>query len=341
MHRRHTLLLAVPACVAVLWLSCAPASASRSILDPAPPATATGVAAQVGSLVAVSPTTATADTDSGSADAAVVRLFEDPVLGLGGTQQGDGQTGGALLDTQDALPAQVQVAPWSASASGTGTSTRQSRGTAAVARAAVPDVADAGVLTSDSQATHTDAASNGRAVTEGANIGLLDAVRLVLLHSEVSSDGMGSSYLLGLNGIELGTDEQLGGTPLCALDAAGLASLSCLSATGGPAGSVTEAASQVLGITPALDVLSIIDPVAAFASSASAGQGTTTVLPDEATPVASETSRATEPAASAATGGANTLPRTGFAFASLLLTAAVFLLFGPALRHFRLRPTAA
>src|SRR2546429_486311 len=81
---------------------------------------------------------------------------------------------------------------------------RHAKSSAAVARADVPDIAKAGVLTSDSEATHTSAASNGTAVTEALQLGLLDAVDLVLLHSEVTSNGKGHSYLVGLNGTEIG-----------------------------------------------------------------------------------------------------------------------------------------
>ena len=278
MRRRHLLLTAIPACVAVLWLASPPAKASRLVPVPAPDATASGVAAQVGSLVDVSRTGATAGTGTASSEASVVRIAEEPVLGLGGTQQGDGQSSGALLDTQSTLPARVQLAPWAASASGSGTSTRQGKSSAAVARADVPDVAQAGVLTSDSEATHTDQKSSGTAITEGFQLSVLDAIRLVLLHSEVSSDGGGSSYLVGLNGMEIGSDEQLGASPLCALTAPGLLSLSCLTASGGSGSTVTEAASQVAGITPALEVLSIIDPVAAFTASATAGEAAAAAL---------------------------------------------------------------
>src|SRR4051794_16362250 len=118
MRRRHALLFAIPACVAVLWLACAPAGASRSVPVPAPPGSASGVAAQVGSLLDVSRTGATADSGSASSEASVIRITEHPLFGLGGAQQGDGQSGGALLDTQASLPARVQVAPWAASASG-------------------------------------------------------------------------------------------------------------------------------------------------------------------------------------------------------------------------------
>jgi hypothetical protein len=234
----------------------------------------------------------------------------------------------------------VQVAPWAAAASGSGGQTRQARSSAAVARADVPDVAKAGVLTSDSEATHTSAASRGTAVTEALRLGILDAIDLVLLHSEVASNGQGYTYLVGLNGTEIGTHEQLGASPLCALDAAGLLSLSCLTASGGngaTAGGVGEAGAQVAEITPALDALGVIDPVAAFTSSASSGTGSTVIVPDSNTTQGAETSRATEPVA-AATGGTAALPRTGTAIASLAVSAMTLLLFGMALRRFRPRP---
>ena len=345
MHRRHLLLIAIPACVAVLWLAAAPAQASRIVPVPAPPGSASRVAAQVGSLVDVSRTGATADSGTASSEASVIRITEQPVLGLGGSQQGDGQSGGALLDTHSSLPARVQVAPWQASASGSGSSTRQARSSAAAARADVPDIAHAGVLTSDSEASHTDQKSGGTAVTEGFQLGILDAIRLVLLHSEVSSESGGHSYLVGLNGTEIGTDEQLGASPLCALDAPGLLSLSCLSASGGgsgAAGGVGDAAAQVAEVTPALSVLSVLDPVAAFTSSATAGTAQTIAAPEEATATqGAEASRATSPTAAASDSagvGSAALPRTGATVASLASLAAALLLLGLALRRFRLRP---
>jgi hypothetical protein len=298
------------------------------------------VAAQVGSLVDVSRTGATADSGTASSEASVIRITEHPLVGLGGSQQGNGQASGSLLDTQSSLPARVQVAPWQASASGSGGSTRQAHSSAAVARADVPDIAQAGVLTSDSQASHTDQRSGGTAITEGFQLGILDAIRLVLLHSEVSSESGGHSYLVGLNGTEVGTDEQLGASPLCALDAPGLLSLSCLSASGGSgaAGGVGDAAAQVAQVTPALDVLSVIDPVAAFTSAATSGTGETAAAaaPEATATQAAETSRATAPAAAGT--GAATLPRTGATMASLAASAAALLLLGLALRRLRLRP---
>src|SRR5258705_7483909 len=270
--RRHVLLIALPACTAVLGL--APVAARADVV-PAPPGHASGVAAQVGSLLDISKTGATADPGAPWAEASALRLGGQPLLNLGGTQHGDGATGGSLLDTGNSLPARLQVAPWHAAADGTHGPTRHARGTAALARADVQKLISVGVLTSDSEASHTDEKSTGRAVTDGVQLGILDAIRVVLLHSEVSSEGRGHSYLVGLNGTELGTDDQLGKSPLCALTAPSLLSLSCLTATGGngAAGGVTNAGAQVAQVTPAVAALSALNPVAAFTAAATSGPG--------------------------------------------------------------------
>ena len=345
MRRRHALAITVPACVAVLAL--APTAARADLSVPAPPAQASGVAAQVGSLLDVSKTQAEAGSGTASSEASVVRIGEQPLLGLGGSQNGDGQTGGSLLDTGGALPARVQAAPWRAEAQGSHTSTRRSRSAAAVARADVPDVAQAGVLTSESEASHTDQKSTGTAITDGFQLGVLDAIDLVLLHSEVVSEGRGHSYLVGLNGTEIGTDEQLGASPLCALNAAELLSLSCLTASGGSGstGGVANAGAQVAEITPALEALAVLNPVAAFTAAATSGTGETAAAPapEPITPLATEASRSTAPAATeAASSGAgalsNNLARTGATVASTVAGAAALLLLGFALRRFRIRP---
>lgn len=334
--QRSRVLFAIPVCAAALALT--PVAAQADLI-PAPPGHAEGVAAQVGSLLDISKTAATADSGAPSADASVVRLGGEPLLGLGGSQQGDGASGGSLVDTGAALPARVQVGPWHASADGTHTATRHARSSAAVARADLPSVVSAGVLTSDSEASHTDQKSSGTAVTDGVHLSALDAIGLVLLHSEVSTEGQGHSYLVGLNGTELGTDEQLGASPLCALNAAGLASLSCLTAAGG--NGAGNPVAQVVQLTPAVEALAAVNPVAAFTSAATSGAGTPAVTaPAPAPVVEGEATRALAPAPAAAAPSAASrhainLPRTGAAAATLAGFALGLLMIGFALRRFR------
>jgi hypothetical protein len=345
MKRRPSLFIAPAACAAFVL---APVAA-QAVTVPAPPGQASGVAVQVGSLLDVSRTGATAGAGGPSAEASVVRLGGEPLLGLGGSQSGDGETGGALLDTGNALPARVEAAPWKATARGSGGPTRQAKSSAAVARAELPEVVKAGVLTSDSEASWTDRKSSGTAVTDGVNVALLDTINVVLLHSETSSEGRGHSYLVGLNGTEIGTDDQLGTSPLCALDAGSLLSLSCLTASGGPgADGLTGGAAEVVKLDPAIDAIAMADPVAAFTATSSAGSG---AAPIEEAPVpavaAGETVRGATPPADAAadtagqTVGQTTgaLPRTGTNPVSLLAAALTALVGGLGLR--RVRPRMA
>jgi hypothetical protein len=348
--KRRSILFLTPAACAALAL---PATAAHADVPvPAPPAQASGVAAQVGSLLDISRTGATAGTGAPTAQASVIRLQGQPVLDLGGTQSGDGETGGSLVDTGASLPVRAQVAPWHAAADGTHTSTRHATGSAAVARADAPHIVRAGVLSSSSDASYTDQHSTATAVSDGADVALLDAVRLDLLHSEVKSDGQGHSYLVGLNGTELGTDQQLGSTPLCSLSAPGLFDLSCLTATGGNAapglGGVTDGAANVINVNPALGGIAGLNPVAAFTAAASSGSGgpaaTTAPAPDTAVEGA-EASRAvpTPAAASSSDTAAQTLgrlPRTGANPAALLASALTALLGGLGLRRLRPRPAS-
>jgi hypothetical protein len=318
--RRTVLSAAAPAC---LLLGLTPVAASADVVvTPAPPSNATATAAQVSNLVAISTTGASADQAKADAKAAVLSVGGNPVLGTGGSQSSEGDTGGALLDTGDTLPAHVQVAPWKASAHGTRASgKRSSSASAALARVEVPNVVKAGVLTSDATAEHRSEQSTGTGTSDAADVSLLDTMRLVLLHSEVSSTAKGNTYLVGLNGTEIGTKEQLG--QVCSLDAS-IVSLSCLTASGGTANGITTGTAEVAGVSTALGV---INPIGAFTTAASNGAGTSIL-----NSVAAAVPAAEAPRAAATVTPAATLPRTGVAIASLAASALAALLTGLALR---------
>jgi LPXTG cell wall anchor motif len=321
-----------------------PLAAKAEVTTPAPPGHASGVALQVGSLLDISKTDATADSGAPTATASVIRLQGQPVLNLGGAQKGDGHTQGSLLDTGAALPAQVQVAPWAAAVDGTAGPTHHAKSSAALARARLPKVVEAGVLTSDSEATYTDQKSTGAAVSDGLNLSILDAIRVVLLHSEVRTEGKGHSYLIGLNGTEIGTDDQLGHSPLCALSASNLLALSCLTASGGAAGAVTNGAAEVAKADTGLDASHLLTPAAAFSTASSSGSGITapapapiaSVLPAETTREVTAAPAAAAPAQAQTTGA---LPRTGANTTAGLAGALAALAAGLGLR--RLRPRHA
>jgi hypothetical protein len=329
--RRPILSAAAPAC---LLLGLTPLSASA---DVAPAGNANAAAARVSDVAGISTSRATANDSSANAKAAVISLGDKPVLGTGGAQNTEGESGGALLDTGK-TPVQARVAPWKASAKGAkGSPRRSSRASAALAEVEVPDTAKVGVLTSDAAAQHTDAKSTGKSTSNAADISVGDTTRLVLLHSEVDETAKGHSYLVGLNGTEIGTDEQFKN---CALDASGVLSLSCLTVSGGVANGVTSGEAEVLGVETALG----LNPVSAFNTAGSTATGSPSILESvaAAVPVAEAPRAAAAPAPASPTGSSVSLPRTGVAAASLAASAVAGLLMGLILRLLgRRRPTAA
>jgi hypothetical protein len=333
--RRHLLFAAAPACALLVF---SPFTAKADVSVPAPPGRASAVAAQVGSLIDISKTGAIADEKTPSADASVVRINGQTLLGLGGSQKGDGQQNGALIDTGASNPIRVEVAPWAAAVEGTAGPTRHSKAGAALARAQVANVVRAALLHSESEASWTDTKSTGSAFSNGVEVSLLEAVNVVLLHSEVNTEGKGHSYLVGLNGNEIGTDTQLGDSPLCALTLPSLLSLSCLTAEGGKGtpvapGTPSNAAAEVAKADPAIDAAKLIDPVDVFTASSSFGSGAAPIvtLPAAPAPVAAaEESRA---AAAPAAAPAAALPRTGAALAGLSISGLAALLGGSLLRR--------
>lgn len=333
--RRKILSAAAPAC---LLVGVTPLSASADVVTPgtpAPPASASATAARVSDQIAISDTSAKADESKGDASAAVISLGGQPFLGTGGSDSGEGESQGALIDTVDKSPVRIQVAPWKTRAAGQTNSTedkRTSSASAALARVEVPDQAEIKVLTSDSNAEHTTTKSTGRSTSDAADITIGD-LRLVLLHSEVNSDAKGSSYLVGLNGTTIGTQEQLG--QLCALDVSGVAAISCLTAAGGTANGVTSGTAEVLGVESILP----FNPASAFTTTGTSGTGTApSILQSVASSVGTvegpRAAAATAPLAAPAPVEAAGLPRTGAAVGGLAASGLFGLLAGIAMRLF-------
>jgi hypothetical protein len=296
-------------------------------VDVAPAGNANAAAARVSDVAGVSNSRATANDSSADAEAAVIALNKEPVLGTGGAQSTEGETGGALLDTGKSLPAQARVAPWKASAKGAKGSSqkRSSRASAAAAEVEVPGTAKAAVLTSDAAAEHTDAKSTGKSTSDAADVSIGD-IRVVLLHSEVDETAKGHSYLVGLNGTEIGTDEQFKN---CAFDASGVLSLSCLSVSGGVADGVTTGEAEVLGVETALG----LNPASAFRTAGSTATGSP-ILESVADSLPAPVAEAPRAAATAPkpSGSSVALPRTGVAAAGLAVSALAGLLAGFVLR---------
>lgn len=330
--RRHALCTAAPACL-LLGLSPLAAYADTTPptpATPAPAATASATAARVTDLIHISDTAARADATKGNAQAAVISVGGQSILGTGGSQNHEGESHGALLDT-GTLPVHLQVAPWHTAVTGSSATThRHSHGDAALASLELPGTIKATVLGSQADADHTSEKSTANSTSDGADVST-DTIRIVLLHSEVNSVGKGHSYLVGLNGNEIGTDNELGKSPLCALDAS-VASLSCLTAAGGVANNgVTSGNAQVAAVQT---VVGVLNPVAAFSTAASSGIGTTppSILPGVGSVLPAETARAA--AVTPAAKPAAALPRTGVAIASTLASGFAALVSGLGLSLF-------
>ena len=197
------------------------------------------------------------------------------------------------------------------------------------------------MLQSESSAEHRSTRSIGAGSSDAVDLGLADIARLILLHSEVSSEGQGHSYLVGLNGTEIGTDDQLG--QACALGVPGLLGLSCLQASGGLAGGLLGGSAELLGVTTPLGAA--LDPVTAFSATSTSGTGSEpiSVLP-ETQATSGETARSVSPSAaspSAVDQIVGALPRTGATVAAMAAAALAALLSGGVLRLFGRRRVTA
>lgn len=338
--RRTILSAAAPACLLVGFTPLS-ASANVSAGTPAPPASATATAAQLSDQVAISKSEAKADESSSDASASVISIGGKPVPAetpsgggsSGGTESGEGENKGALIDTVDKSPVRVQVAPWKARASGQKNSKegkRTSSASAALATVEVPDHAKVKLLTSDASAEHTSMQSTGKSTSDAADITIGD-MRFVLLHSEVDSNAKGDTYLVSLNGQKIGTREQLG--QLCALEVSGVAAVSCLTASGGTSNGIASGEAEVLGVQSPLP----FNPASAFATAGTAGSGTPSIL--EAVAAAVPVTEAPRAAAAAPPSGSSAqLPRTGAAAGALVGSGLFGILGGFFLRLLGRRP---
>lgn len=223
------------------------------VVVPAPAGSAEAFALMVGNILAISHTKASASSTGTSSTANAVELFGTPPLTqMGGTQTGPGTSSGALLDTGPSTVLRLQVTPWSA------TNTQASGQNTASAAAAIlvltvgdPSTANSAslqILPSSSYAAWNAATSSSQATSDLAilNVGGASGLTIDLLHADTSSTGTGTSYLIGLNGNQIGTSSQVNGG--CTITVPGVISLNCLTASSG-AGAVQTAAAGIASAT--------------------------------------------------------------------------------------------
>jgi hypothetical protein len=200
-------------------------------------------------LLSVGHTSATASSSSGSATGNALEVGGEPLVDgmTGGTQKGPGSSHGSLLDTGVTPLGQLQVTPWEAAVTSTPSGT-PSDSDAALLRLFLidPTVVRAAVLQSHSHAESDESGTSGSSSSDGVYANAGDgALEVRILHAESSSKSGGSSYLVGINDNKVGTSEDANGS--CVVEVPDVASLSCLSASGGaaPAGTPSQAGASV------------------------------------------------------------------------------------------------
>jgi hypothetical protein len=200
---------------------------------------ASAVAAEVDGVVAIAHTDANAGPQNGnSATANALELGDKPPSKeFGGTQEGNGSSKGALLDTGATDLGQIQITPWSADVDD-----RSAVAKAALARLRIADAVAVDVLQSESRASYdrsgNGTSSTGSSSSDGAvaNVGGEDGLTIVVLHAQANSgdqEGTGS-YLLAINGQPIGTSKDANGA--CLFEVPSLVLITCLTADGGTAG---------------------------------------------------------------------------------------------------------
>jgi len=298
--------------------------------------------------IAISHTKASASGSGSSATANVLELGGNPPASAFGGTVTSGSGSGDVIDTTKLMIPKNQlylaIAPWSATADPGSSS--------AIADLLVLTLGDSQanpsqsvtlkVLQSTSNANWTAAQSTSNATSDGAylNAGGPSGLTIDLLHSDTSSTTPGSSYLISINGNQIGNNSQAGGQ--CALTIPQLISLSCLTAVGGLAGQLTTGSSQVLGVT--LNPGGANLPVNVINSNAASGTGTTGIgLPPINAGHGGQTGvhHAAATAHTAAAAGHHALPFTGLDLPVLLGIAILLLTGGIGLVWMVRRPRAA
>jgi hypothetical protein len=249
MHKAIGLAAAISGVALVL------AGAAFADTTPAPDGTASAVAAQVGDVLAIGQTAARSGTSDAEATANALSLGgKPPASQFGGSTKSadDSDASGNLIDTGSTPLGRVQVTPWEAHTRKPSSATnncRTANGKAALARVTVVDekTGQVNVLQSQSDAAHCGLTSTGSSSGDGAtvNLGGDSGLLLVLLHSQADSSGKGHTFLVSLNGNEIGTDDQAGGQ--CAIPADPILNLVCLTVGGGNGSAFADVAKLAVG----------------------------------------------------------------------------------------------
>jgi hypothetical protein len=254
------------ATVAIAAMAAGPAAPQTT--EPTSEAGATAVV--VDGVAAISQTHASHGGE-GSAEASVLKLGDETVVG--GTQEGNGEQQGETLTTgEDNEDGYLTVGGWRASVDDD-----RSHGRAAVADGNLGGDEGISVTALESESTATSEGSD--AETTGVRLQLGPELEIELLRATTSSAGEGESYVLAINGEKVLSSEQADGG--CEIPADPLLHLLCLyadategedGATGGAAGvaDITALDENLTG--RAFDAEALGAPAGENVSSAPAGE---------------------------------------------------------------------
>ncbi|HVA75504.1 MAG TPA: hypothetical protein VNF71_13180 [Acidimicrobiales bacterium] len=207
---------------------------TATVTTPAPAGTAEAYAANVAGAVVISHTKTSASGSGTSSTADPLELGGNPPAGqFGGSQNGAGTTSSALVDTGPSSQFRLQLTPWTASNTNSTASAIADVLTLALGDQTTQESAYVALLQSTSNSSWNSSQSSGNASSDGAIVkaGGPSGLFLDVLHSDTNSNGTGSSYLLNVNGNEIGSNSQVNGQ--CTLTIPGLLTLNCLTASGG------------------------------------------------------------------------------------------------------------
>ena len=244
---------------------------------PAPDGSAEGATVRIKDVLGVSESAAKAGGSDAEASASVVRVGKEPLAeGLTARSKGNAKQSKSLVDLKDADEPQYGRLRVGASDAESSVSDqrRSASAAAAVARLFVTPLAlELHLLESAAQAEHTGMQSNGSAFSNGARA-VLGEHKAEVLHSEVSSSGEGSTYLIGIDGTKIGESSES-----CSLAVPNLAGISCLAVAGGDGSAVTATVFGVDVIPAELDALDA-DVVTASGTRGGAGAPATATAID-------------------------------------------------------------
>lgn len=289
-------------------------------ITPAPGASASASAVQITGLVTVGGTSTSANGSGGSASADALDILGTRVAG-GSTGDPSKPAKGQLIGTGSTPAGDVEVAPWSAAVTHSG-SDSSADADAALAHAGLAGLLEVWVLHSHSHSDYSTDQSSGSSSSDGAEVKGPNGTDIKVLHAEASSGHTGKSDLLVVDGTEIGSSDQTNGA--CKLDLDPVIQLLCLQASGGTgATGVTTSGADVVTATGMVPGTTVVG------AGTSGGTAKTVAVPSAPKPAKKPAHHpATKPASGPLPHTGPTLPFTGTEIGLLAAYGAALLALG-------------